>query len=172
MAKRHTEKLTIKQIAKLTEPGRYGDGKGLYLQISKRVDQDEAQVVSTGRSWILRYEKAGHERSMGLGSAADLNLKEAREEARKARQLLRRDGIDPIDDRKKKRMQQATEQALVDAKDKSFKEVTEEYFKFHSPNWKNVKHAKQFLSSLRTYAFPTLLTSPPPQPGGGTRARH
>jgi Arm DNA-binding domain len=39
--------LTTKQVAKLTEPGRYGDGRGLYLQ-----------VTPTGaRSWLLRYER-------------------------------------------------------------------------------------------------------------------
>jgi hypothetical protein len=33
MAKRHIEKLTVKAIEKLKEPGRYGDGNGLYLQV-------------------------------------------------------------------------------------------------------------------------------------------
>ena len=47
--------LTTKQVAKLTEPGRYGDGGGLYLQ-----------VTPTGaRSWLLRYERGGRERAMG-----------------------------------------------------------------------------------------------------------
>jgi integrase len=38
----------------------------------------------------------------------------------------------------------------------TFKECAEQYFKFHSPKWKNVKHSKQFLSTLKTYAHPTL----------------
>ncbi len=71
--------LTTKQVAKLTEPGRYGDGGGLYLQ-----------VTPTGaRSWLLRYERGGRERAMGLGPVKDFTLDEARERARKARQLLR-----------------------------------------------------------------------------------
>ncbi|MGB8604862.1 Arm DNA-binding domain-containing protein, partial [Bradyrhizobium sp.] len=47
--------LTARQVAKLTEPGRYGDGRGLYLQ-----------VTPTGaHSWLLRYERGGRERAMG-----------------------------------------------------------------------------------------------------------
>ena len=37
--------LTVEGLAKLTAPGRYGDGNGLYLQVGK----DE------GRAWLLRY---------------------------------------------------------------------------------------------------------------------
>ena len=56
--------LTVKQVAKLTEPGRYGDGKGLYLQVTP------AGV----RSWLLRYERGGRERAMGLGPVGDFTL--------------------------------------------------------------------------------------------------
>ena len=65
--------LTTKQVAKIAEPGRYGDGKGLYLQ-----------VTPTGaRSWLLRYERGGRERAMGLGPVDDFTLDEARERARR-----------------------------------------------------------------------------------------
>jgi hypothetical protein len=46
--------LTEKRIAKLQEPGRYGDGNrsGLYLQVKS----------PENRSWLLRYEIGGRER--------------------------------------------------------------------------------------------------------------
>jgi hypothetical protein len=80
--------LTAKRVERIKTPGRYSDGlvKGLLLQISG----------GGAKSWILRYERHGRERMMGLGSAADFNLKEARERARSARQLLA-DGIDPLE---------------------------------------------------------------------------
>jgi integrase len=137
--------LTVKQVAKLVMPGRYGDGRGLYLQ-----------VTPTGvRSWVLRYERNGRERMMGLGPVGDFTLDEARERARKARQLLK-DGIDPLDARKAERSRQATEAALAAAKNKTFREAAEQYFKFHSPKWTNAKHAAQFLSTLAMHAYPVL----------------
>ena len=137
--------LTVKQITKLKQPGRYGDGHGLYLQV----------FSSSNRSWLLRYQRGARERWMGLGPEADFTLEEARERARKARQLIK-DGIDPIDERKSKRLQQMTEDAAKAAKAKTFGQVATEYFEFHSPKWKNQKHAAQFLSSLKTYAFPVI----------------
>ena len=69
---------------KIKKPGRYGDGRNLYLR-----------VTETGnRSWILRYELRSRERVMGLGPCADFTLEEARERARVARQLLK-DGSSP-----------------------------------------------------------------------------
>lgn len=68
-------------------PGRYREGTvpGLLLQVS----------ASGARSWLLRYELHGVEGMMGLGGANIFTLKEARERARTARQLLA-DGIDPL----------------------------------------------------------------------------
>jgi integrase len=137
--------LTAKQVTSLTEPGRYGDGGGLYLQ-----------VTSTGvRSWLLRYERGGRERAMGLGPIKDFTLEEARERARRARQLLR-DGIDPLDARKEQRARSAAEGALLAARNVTFKECAEQYFKYHSPKWKNAKHAGQFLSTLKMYVYPVM----------------
>jgi hypothetical protein len=58
-------------------------------------------VVTKGRrNWIYRYiGEHGRERRMGLGSANDVSLAEARGAAEEARRL-RRQGIDPIDYRR------------------------------------------------------------------------
>jgi hypothetical protein len=147
--------LTKDKVAKLTEPGRYGDGNGLYLQ-----------VMPTGaRSWILRYERGGRERWMGLGplhtvplSTQEIDGKKiigARDKAQLARQQLL-DGFDPIDARQAERAGQATAAAQQEAKNVTFKAAAEQCFKFHSPKWKNAKHRAQFLSTLEMYAFPIL----------------
>src|SRR5215212_8286219 len=81
-------KLTAASV-KHAKPGRYGDGKGLYLQ-----------VKDTGaRSWLLRYERNGRERWMGLGGVEFVPLAEARERAFEERRRLRQ-GIDPLDARR------------------------------------------------------------------------
>ncbi|MBR1151552.1 site-specific integrase [Bradyrhizobium sp. JYMT SZCCT0428] len=137
--------LTTRQVAKLTEPGRYGDGRGLYLQVTP----------TGGRSWLLRYERGGRERAMGLGPVNDFTLDEARERARKARQLLK-DGIDPLDARRDERARQSAEKALAAAANVSFRECVEQYYKFHSRKWNNAKHAAQFLSTMKMYTYPAL----------------
>jgi hypothetical protein len=78
--------LTQRTVERLTEAGRYRDAlvAGLYLSVAE----------GGAKSWLLRYELHGREHMMGLGSAATFSLKEARERARSARQLLA-DGIDP-----------------------------------------------------------------------------
>jgi integrase len=134
--------LTEKKIAKLKEPGRYGDGHGLYLQVQSR----------SNRSWLLRYERNGRgERWMGLGPLHTIDLREARERARKARQQLL-DGMDPLDARKAQRAARALEAARTI----TFEAAAQAYFDAHERSWKNAKHRAQFVSTLQTYAYPKI----------------
>ena len=138
-------RLSQTRADKIKSPGRYSDGRGLYLQITK----------TEHRSWIFRFELNGRERFMGLGPCADFTLEEARERARLARQLLK-DGIDPLDaahDQRAKRAQEA-------AKAITFKAAADAYYDFHSPKWKNEKHKSQFRSRLAEYVFPVIGTLP------------
>jgi integrase len=143
--------LSVRNIAKnLKQPGRYRDDgagsvKGLYLQV----------LGPKAAAWVLRYQRAGQERWMGLGSVSDFTLGEAREQASAARKLVKK-GIDPIDARKAERARKITEAAEVTAMAVTFKKAAEQYYKFHEAGWTNAKHRAQFLSTLATYAFPTL----------------
>jgi integrase len=129
--------LTQKRIEHLKAPGRYLDEHGLYLQITK------AGV----KSWVLRYERKGKEKMLGLGPLHTVSLKQARERAREARyQLL--NGNDPLDERKK----QKAAEALTAAKAITFKEAAEQYLKAMRPKWKSRKTPHQFVNSLATYA--------------------
>jgi integrase len=138
-------KLTVKRVERLREPGRYADGGNLYLQVTNE----------SNRSWVFRYERGGRERAMGLGPAHTLTLHEARERARKARQLLL-DGIDPLAARgDERRMRaQAAQKRLT------FREAAQAYNDAHERKWGNAKHRAQFLSTLKTYAFPVLANMP------------
>ena len=69
-----SDKLKPLDITRLP-PGRHPDGRGLYLQVSP----------GGGRSWLYRYQLHGREHFMGLGSAADIPLKRARQLASDAR---------------------------------------------------------------------------------------
>src|SRR5438876_754722 len=117
--------LTVKRIAKATRPGRYPDGHGLLLQV----------LSPTNRSWILRYQRDGRERWLGLGPVHTVDLKTARKRAKQARlQLL--DGVDPLEQRAAER---AT-RALAAAKALTFADAARQYFDAHQKKWKNRKH--------------------------------
>jgi integrase len=136
-------KLSAAKIAKLDlkKQAQYGDGRGLWLQVS---------AFGT-RSWILRYMIAGRARVMGLGPYPEVTLAEARERAAGARKQIR-DGIDPIDARREKRMAAKIEAAKLT----SFAQCVEEYLETHESAWKNQKHRAQWRSTIATYAHPII----------------
>ena len=61
-------KLTAKMVTQLSEPGRYGDGNGLYL------------LVTPGgtKSWIQRIQIGGKRTDKGLGGLGKVSLASAR----------------------------------------------------------------------------------------------
>jgi integrase len=135
--------LTAKRAERTKKPGRYRCGlvKGLLLQIAK----------GGAKSWVLRYELNGREHWMGLGSAAEFSLKQARERALAARRLLA-DGADPL------ATKQANKQAakLAEARKLTFREAAQAFFNQHETKWRSVKHRDAFLGSLVAFAFPAL----------------
>jgi integrase len=88
---------------------------------------------------------------MGLGATHTINLAEARERARQARQLLLA-GVDPLES---KRAEQAT-RALAAAQQITFKQAAEQYSDGHEAKWTSSKARKGFLSTLQSYAFPHI----------------
>jgi len=135
--------LTQKRVEREKAPGRYACGlvRGLYLQVSH----------SGAKSWILRYQLNGVGHEMGLGSAAEFTLKEARERARLHRQLLA-DGRDPLQER---RAAKAAAKVAA-AKRLTFADCAQRYFDQNESKWRNASHRDQFLGTLRMYAFPVL----------------
>lgn len=134
-AKRHPDKaLTALQVRNISTPGRYADGNGLYLVVDN----------SGARRWLLRIVVQGRRRDIGLGSAKLVPLAEAREKALTFRKSAR-EGGDPIAEQRKLK-------ALVP----TFEEAAEKVHAEHSPGWRNKKHGDQWISTLRTYAFPEI----------------
>ena len=144
--------LTDRKVRTAIEPGYYGDGSGLYLQVAKSTTPE-----AVTRNWIFRFTSplTGKVRDMGLGSLHTFSLKEARERARECRQLVAND-IDPIEERRRKRDElrsQQTEQVL-------FKDAAQSFIELHEGSWKNDKHRAQWRSTLRDYVYPTLGSRP------------
>jgi integrase len=127
-------RLSVRTVISKKRRGRYSDGDGLVLQISKWGT----------KSWIFRYERDGRERHMGLGSLSTVSLAMAREAAQKCRQLLL-EGRDPIDQRNAELRQACY-----------IRECGEAYIATHQAGWRNAKHRAQWSSTLRVYAYPTM----------------
>jgi hypothetical protein len=88
-----------KDIARCVSPGTHPAGQCLYLQV--RAAPTDAERHRVTKRWIARITVKqatgkGRTRDMGLGSADDMKLSEARDRAFVLRQKAR-DGIDPIE---------------------------------------------------------------------------
>jgi integrase len=94
-------------------------------------------------SWVFRYERGdGDKRKgkhMGLGSASDFTLAEAKERARSQRQLLT-DDLDPLE-QKHARYAAAKLEA---ARSITFGAAATRYVETHRLSWRNAKHAAQW----------------------------
>ena len=129
--------------------GSYGDGNGLYLQVSNR----------NTKAWIFRFMIRGRPRKMGLGDIDHVSLKDARKLAQ-AKRLLVVDGIDPIEERNARRIALVAGSEAAKAKATTFRQCAKDYIKAHQPGWKSAKHGSQWAATLETYAFPVIGSLP------------
>lgn len=134
------EKLNARKVDAIKQPGRYSDGRNLYLQVTP----------SGGKSWALLYTLNGRHRQMGLGALEFLPLSEARDAALEARRLIRQ-GIDPIEARRAT----ATKPAAP-----TFGDVEAQTLRSMEAKWTSPRSANQWKSSMRDYVLPVLKDRP------------
>jgi len=115
-------------------PGKYEDGGGLRLVVSN----------AGAKKWVLRFSIDGKRREMGLGSFPDVELAEARSKASVCRKYVS-GGIDPIEARK-------TQPQIVP----TFTSCAARFIRAHRRGWRNAKHARQWIRTLKTYARPVI----------------
>jgi integrase len=127
----------IQKLAKEAKKGSTGDGQGLYLQIT----------AGGSVSWIYRFKLNGKQRYMGLGPYPDVGLSEARELAADHRKLVKQ-GTDPLTARDKETKKEA---API-----TFTTCAARYIQSHRRSWRNAKHARQWVSTMKTYARPVI----------------
>ena len=130
---------TLNQMkAKSLSAGKYADGQGLWF------------IKRTTRSgkWVLRLSMGGTRREMGLGAWPDVSIAEARERAAIARRQMR-DGIDPIDQRQKKKQRPN----LI-----TLTEAVTGCFEARQAELKNDGKAGRWLSPLTVHILPKLGT--------------
>jgi integrase len=133
--------LSAAKVKNLKVPGDYLDGRGLYLQVRN----------ASSKSWLLKYSLFKRAREMGLGSAFDFTLAEARDMRDRFRKLAKQD-IDPIEHRRAEK----AAKALARAKTITFREACARYLAANRSGWRNIKHSEQWISTLEKYAYPVI----------------
>ena len=141
--------LTVKRVQRLLRkgaPGRHLDGgasgvKGLYLAVDSK----------TAASWNLRYQLGNASHWMGLGSARDFTLEQARQRAKDWRQK-KADGHDPLHLKRSERASNLAAAALS----KTFKQCAEELIRERGNEWKSARHGFEWQSTLKRFVYPIL----------------
>lgn len=126
------ERLSARAVA-TRKPGRYGDGGGLWLVVSK----------TGSRKWVYRFSMNGRVTETGLGSATLVSLSEAREAAREARRQVRA-GINPIEARRAA--------ARAAAGIPTFGAVADTLLQAKAREWRSLKHQQQWGRALTVQA--------------------
>lgn len=127
-------RLTAVFVKQCRKPGKHRDGLGLTLC-----------VFETGaKRWVLRLTVRGRRRDVGLGSAHEVTLQEARDRAADLRKAAR-DGKDPV------AVQRAARSSVP-----TFKEAAEKEFERRRRGWNGGKHPDQWINTLRQHAYPAI----------------
>ena len=126
-------KLTATAVKASRKPGRYGDGDGLFLAVSK----------SGSASWVVRVQKAGRRRDIGIGSVKKVSLAAAREKASVVRSQIQA-GVDPVAERRKA-------EGIP-----TFREAAATVFAASQKTWRSGKHQWQWMRTLEMFVFPTI----------------
>jgi hypothetical protein len=118
-----------------------------------RKDEDGAGLRFIRRkdgtaSWILRFTVHGRRRDMGLGPYPDVSLKEARDRATDARQLVKR-GIDPIGQREKDKREAVKNLHLLD-------DVALDCFEAKKAELKDDGASGRWFSPMKVHVLPKL----------------
>lgn len=133
--------LTEIVVKNLTKPGRYTDDhtKGLHLWVK----------TNGKRYWINRYTFDGKRYGLSLGAYPDVTLRQAREKSIELRGAIIK-GINPSTSRKKSKIVDEAAPPIL------FEEFALSHIETMRPKWRNAKHGDQWVSTVRTYAFPTI----------------
>lgn len=130
---KHREKALSYVGVRAAKPGFHADGNGLYLKVDP----------SGAKRWIQRLMVGGKRVDIGLGSAALVDLKDAREAALENRKLARAGG-DPLAARRQA-------EAVL-----SFEEASRKVHDLHKATWRNPKHGQQWINTLEKHVFPHI----------------
>jgi integrase len=122
---------------KALAPGKHPIERNLYMDVSP----------TRVRTWFYRYWR-GADHWMSLGDYSVVSFDEARDKVIDARRL-RKDGIDPLEDRRNAKAAKAAATAIP-----RFGQMADTVAADLAKGFRNQKHAKQWIMTLTVYAAP------------------
>ncbi|WP_168797710.1 tyrosine-type recombinase/integrase [Aliishimia ponticola] len=131
--RRPEKALTARFVETVSEPGKYFDGHGLFLRVTK----------AGSRQWVQRIIINGKRCELGLGSPPAVPLATARRVALENRGMAMLGG-DPLAEKRKQRERV------------TFAKAVDTYLESKLSEFRNEKHRKQWRSTLDNYASPIL----------------
>jgi integrase len=130
----------------------FGDGGGLWLTVTKR----DTAGKPIAASYVYRFMLYGKSREMGLGSAWDIKLADAREAARLARVRVRTAAVDVVEEKRADVKAKRAAALIEQARRMTFKAAAEALIRSQEDGWRNDKHRYQWRQSLASYAYPVI----------------
>ena len=128
--------LSATRAKALKDPGRYADGGGLHLYISK----------AGRKSWVQRITIDRRRRDIGLGAFPSVGLAQAREKAADNRAAVA-EGRDPVAEKHSPAMP-------------TFREAARAVHAANKPRWRNDRHSASWLQTLERHAMPVIGNTP------------
>ena len=137
-------KLDIKTVTNLKSPGRYTDAlvKGLHIWVKPNLR----------KYWIFRFNHAGKQHNISLGTFPALGIADARLKAQSERERLE-SGINPAEQRKLARIPNANTVKLTKT---YFRDFALNFVESRRAEWTNQKHGDQWVYTLEEFAFPVI----------------
>jgi integrase len=135
---------TVRAIVKKGNKGLFpvGGVAGLNIQISP----------PDGSSWILRTTINGKRKAIGLGGYPEVSLAKAREDASELKRRIKRELVDPVQERKQTQSLAKKERL----KTFTFEQLAKEYIEKRSSEFKTQQQTRKLTSMLQNYAYPFL----------------
>ena len=123
--------LSASKVKGIREPGRFGDGGGLYLVVRP----------SGSKAWTQRIVVDGKRRDLGLGGYPAVSLLRAREKAA-ANRMAVSEGDNPM--------------AKGRTEIPTFREAASSYIEANAPTWRHPKTAADMFKRFEAHAFPVF----------------
>lgn len=130
--------IKVKNAKPTDKQFKLADGEGMYLLVHP----------NGGKYWRLKYQFAGKEKTLAIGTYPTVSLSEARDKRFIAKKQIA-EGIDPSQDKREQKLQRNINS------ENSFENIAREWHQKNYAKWKT-KHAGNILKRLEADIFPVI----------------